>query len=103
MSVRFCQIFFSATLSFSYLVIISYRGLSTIGYSGLQLRNVGIFEALSCTPVTNLPTKNESSVYHCPPHVFLGAVSVSSLYSITRFLIIPIALLILTLLKTAKN
>jgi hypothetical protein len=40
----------------------------------LQLRNVGLFGAISWPPATNLATKNEPGVYHCPPHVFLGAV-----------------------------
>lgn len=44
-------------------------------HNGLQLRRVGLFEALSCPPVTNIATKNKPCGNHCPPHVFLGAVS----------------------------
>jgi hypothetical protein len=40
----------------------------------MQLRNVGLFGAITCPPVTNLATKNEPCGNHCPPHVFLGAV-----------------------------
>ena len=46
----------------------------------------GAFEALTCPPVTNLATKNEPGVYHCPPHVFLGAVGIS-FYSLKNSLI----------------
>jgi len=40
----------------------------------LQLRNVGLFEAISYPPVTKVATKNELGENYCPPHVFLGAV-----------------------------
>ncbi|MDY0389229.1 MAG: hypothetical protein RBT65_19335, partial [Methanolobus sp.] len=40
----------------------------------LQLRNVGLFGALTFPPVTKIATKNEPCGNHCPPHVFLGAV-----------------------------
>lgn len=43
--------------------------------NGPQLRNVGPFEALFCPPVTKIATKNEPFGNHCPPNVFLGAVS----------------------------
>lgn len=39
-----------------------------------QLRNVGLFEAFSCPPVTKIATKYETCENHRLPHVFLGAV-----------------------------
>jgi len=42
--------------------------------NGLQLRNVGHFEAITCPPKRKVATKNEPCGNHCPPHVFLGAV-----------------------------
>jgi len=40
-----------------------------------QLRNVGLFGALTCPLVIKVTTKNELCENHYPPHVFLGAVS----------------------------
>jgi hypothetical protein len=36
----------------------------------------GAFGVISCPPTTKEATKKEAGVYHCPPHVFLGAVVV---------------------------
>jgi hypothetical protein len=47
--------------------------------------------------VTNLATKNEPGVYHCPPHVFLGAV-------VVRFLISnQLNLKYMTVIKTSNQ
>src|SRR5690606_17950974 len=44
----------------------------------------GAFEALSRPILTNIATKNEPGVYHCPPHVFLGAVGNSYFISFSN-------------------
>ena len=51
--------------------------VNPIGHNGSQLRNVGLFGALSGPPVTKVATKNETRGNHCLPHVFLGAVGLS--------------------------
>src|SRR6056297_1702966 len=46
----------------------------------------GAFEAHTCSLVTKLATKHEPCGNHCPPHVFLGAVSGSFFLFLRSFL-----------------
>lgn len=53
----------------------------TIGANVPQPRNVGLFGALTCPPMTKVATKNEPCGNRRSPHVFLGAVGHSYIFT----------------------